>query len=99
MSNRFLRLNIEEDLDFGVNSSQARHRVLDSYDPPKTFNDVIELLSNNDDDVYPIHRRGKLQHPIATIATGVFDFKRKLWLMYVGQPNKSLPIASFPLEI
>ena len=57
------------------------------------------MLSNADDSEYPIYRRGTPKDIALTIATGIFDFKRKEWCMYVDNAKTSSPIAVFPMEI
>lgn len=66
---------------------------------PKTVGDVIGVLSNSDDQDYPIYRRGTEKDVVVTIATGIFDFKSKEWKMYVDSAKTTHPIAVFPLDI
>lgn len=66
---------------------------------PTTVADVVNILSNSDDNDYPIYRRGTEKDIVVTIATGIFDFKRREWRMYVDSSKNSPPIAVFPIDI
>ena len=97
---RFLRLKIDEDANgLAVLSSNGRHCVMERLGTPKTVGDVIGVLSNSDDQDYPIYRRGTEKDVVVTIATGIFDFKSKEWKMYVDSAKTTHPIAVFPLDI
>ncbi len=97
---RYLRLNIEEEDGCCVHSSNGRQRAVDRLGLPQTVNDVMDLLSNQDDPDYPIYRSGASKKDIAvTIATGIFDFRQKEWRLYVDRANSTPPIAVFPMEI
>lgn len=99
--NRFLRLtHIPEDHEgLAVLSSNGRHKVFDALGPPNTTDDVISMLSNQDDAEYPIYRRGTAKDNVLTISTGIFDLKRLEWRLYADNAKTSTPIAIFPLNI
>lgn len=100
LSLRYLRLKVDEDAaGLTVLSSNGRHQVMDRLGSPRTVGDVLEILSNDDDPDYPVFRRGTPKDFVLTIATGVFDFKRREWRMYVDRSKNSLPLAVFPMEI
>lgn len=97
---RFLRLKIEEDADsLAMMSSNSRHSVMDRLGMPTTVADVVNILSNSDNLDYPIYRRGTEKDVVVTIATGIFDFNRREWRMYVDTSNNTPPIAVFPMDI
>jgi len=64
---------------------------------PLTIEDVINLLSNQDDPDYPIYRKGSDKDMFVTVAVGIFNFKKNEWQVYKGRPTTSDPVATFPL--
>ena len=97
---RYLRLEILEDANgLAVLSSNGRHRVFDRTSAPSTVDNVIAVLSNSDDPDFPIYRRGTTKDIVLTIATGIFDFKKMEWHLYVDKAKNSSPIAVFPMNI
>lgn len=99
--NKYLRLtNIAEDHEgLAVLSSNGRHQVFDKLGSPSTVADVIEMLSNQDDKDFPVFRLGTPKDAVVTIATGIFDCKRKEWTLYTSNPKTTKPIAVFPMEL
>ncbi len=92
-------MNINEDANgLAVLSSNSRHCVMDRLGSPKTGSDVIKILSNDEDHDYPIFRRGTKKDIVVTIATGIFDLKRREWRMYVDNAKTNPPIAVFPID-
>jgi hypothetical protein len=73
--------------------------VFDRISPPLTVDNVLSLLSNADDPDFPIYRRGTSKDIVLTIATGIFDFKKMEWRLYVDNAKNSSPIAIFPMNI
>lgn len=71
---------------------------MDRMGSPQTVEDVVDFLSNQEDPDYPVYRCGTAKDYVKTIATGIFDFTRKEWRLYVDKPNGSSPIAVFPME-
>ena len=57
------------------------------------------MLSNDDDKDYPIYRRGTEKDIVLTIATGIFDFNRREWRLYVDNAKNSTPIAVFSMNL
>ena len=97
---RYLRLRITEDSQsLAVLSSDGRHVALNKAGSPNTVQDVVNLLSDESDDDYPLYRRGTPKDHVLTIATGIFDLKRKTWSIYADKAASSRPIAVFPIEI
>jgi len=98
--NKYLRLtSIAEDHEgLAVMSSNGRHQVFDKLGSPSTIADVIEMLSNQDDKDFPVYRLGTPKDEVVTIATGIFDCRRKLWTLYTSNPRTTKPIAVFPME-
>lgn len=98
--NKYLRLtNIDEDHQgLAVMSSNGRHQVFDKLGSPATISEVIEMLSNQDDKDFPVFRLGTPKDEVVTIATGIFNCKRKEWTLYTSNPSTTKPIAVFPME-
>lgn len=95
-----MRLKInEDDNGLAVLSSNGRHRVMENLGLPTTIGEVIDMLSNDDDQDYPIYRRGTEKDIVLTIATGIFDFNRREWRLYVDNAKNSQPIASFSMNL
>ena len=93
-------MNISEDPGgLTVLSSHCRHQLMDRIGPPQTVKDVVDFLSNQDDPDYSVYRCGTEKDFVLTIATGIFDFKKKEWRMYVEKSNLSSPIAVFSMEL
>ena len=88
----------EDENGLAVLSSNSRHCVMNRLGSPTTSSDVINILSNDDDHDYPIYRRGTEKDIVVTIATGIFDLKRREWRMYVDNAKTSSPIAVFPID-
>nr|CAH0106005.1 unnamed protein product [Daphnia galeata] len=98
--NKYLRLKInEDDNGLAVLSSNGRHRVMENLGLPTTIGEVIDMLSNDDDKDYPIYRRGTEKDIVLTIATGIFDFNRREWRLYVDNAKNSTPIAVFSMNL
>ncbi len=79
-----------------VLSSNGHHHVMETLGLPTNIEEVVDMLSNDDDQDYPIYRRGTEKDIVLTIATGIFDFNRREWRLYVDNAKKSRPIATFP---
>lgn len=98
--NKYLRLKIDEDANgLAVLSSDGRHRVMERIGSPNTIDEVIDLLSNDEDQDYPIFRRGTEKDIVLTIATGIFDFNRREWRLYADNAKNTKPIAIFPMNM
>lgn len=97
---RYLRLKIDEDANgLAVLSSDGRHRVMERIGSPTTIDEVVDLLSNDEDQDYPIFRRGTEKDIVLTIATGIFDFNRREWRLYADNAKNTKPIAIFPMNM
>lgn len=97
---RYLRLKIDEDANgLAVLSSDGRHRVMERIGSPTTIDEVVDLLSNDEDQDYPIFRRGTEKDIVLTIATGIFDFNRREWSLYADNAKNTKPIAIFPMNM
>jgi hypothetical protein len=97
---RYLRLKINEDHNgLAVLSSNGRHHVMETLGLPTNIGEVVDMLSNDDDQDYPIYRRGTEKDIVLTIATGIFDFNRREWRLYVDNAKNSRPIATFSMNL
>ena len=93
-------MKINEDHNgLAVLSSNGRHRVMEALGLPTTIGEVVDMLSNDDDQDYPIYRRGTEKDVVLTIATGIFDFNRREWRLYADNAKNSRPIASFSMNL
>lgn len=95
---RFLRLNIRQ-ADERKISSICRLREMHRIGLPHSIQDVSNLLSDQSDPDYPVHRQGTSKDCGYTIATGLFNFKQLKWIIHIGKPNATSPIAIIPLDI
>lgn len=98
-----MRLKVPEVGGLIVESSDNRQRVFDQCKPPKTKQEVIHLLSHQEEDNFTIFRDykcndPKVREPIATIAIGIFDLIERTWSIYADKPEENEPLVVLPLK-
>lgn len=71
---------------------------MDNLGLPTNIDAVIDMLSNDEDQDYPIYRRGTEKDIVLTIATGIFDFNRREWQLYADNAKHAKPIAKFSMN-
>lgn len=96
--NRYLRLNIEEQNEEMLRSSTYRMETFNKYPTPRTKQDVINMLSDKSNEKYPVFR-DQPDHPVSTIAVGIFDCIERTWSLYSDEPKRNEPLVVLPLEI
>lgn len=98
--NRYLRLLAEEGDDRLADSSTHRHERIDSLPPIKTERDVVRILGDTEDKVYPVFREeGQKDGDIKTIATGIFNCSNLTWSIYSDNPKTSEPLVVLPMVL
>ncbi|PBC26195.1 beta-alanyl-dopamine/carcinine hydrolase [Apis cerana] len=93
--NKYLRLKIPEVKGLIIDSSIKREAVICKYSPAKSYQDVINILSDQTDDEHKIYQDGRVK----TIATGIFDCIKKTWSIYTDKPNPTQPVLVIPLQL
>lgn len=72
MQLRYLRLPIQEVSGPIVDSSNERHRVFAEFKPPKSKEDVIQMLGDQSAPVYTVFsENGKANEFVKTVAVGM----------------------------
>lgn len=96
--NHYLRLKIAEYDDFYMRGTKARLETLKKFKEPTTKQDVIDMLG---DTSHAEHFVFRCQPTLATktICVGIFDLKKKVWILYKDNPKNCEPLAVLSLEL
>ncbi|XP_029055558.1 acyl-coenzyme A:6-aminopenicillanic-acid-acyltransferase 40 kDa form isoform X2 [Osmia bicornis bicornis] len=97
--NKYLRLKIPEVKGLIIDSSVRRMDTICKYPPPKSRQDVINILSDQTDNEYRVYQEIKKDDYVKTIATGIFDCIERTWSIYTDKPNCTEPILVIPLQL
>lgn len=65
---------------------------------PMTSDDVINILGDTNDPVFPIYRNGNKPDFLSTAASVVFDIEKARVMIYGGNPKFTLPTAVFNFD-
>ncbi|XP_050420912.1 uncharacterized protein LOC126833544 isoform X2 [Adelges cooleyi] len=99
-ANRLLCLETPEsqdELTYGSSvSRENKYKQLTKNKVATSLNDIVEVLGNSDDGAMSIYRDGPCE-PVKTIHLGIFDFDRKLWIMWTKNPTDNPPLLQLPL--
>ena len=96
---RFLRLKVSVNDQLPLWSSNHRHEVLRTLPRCESISSVVAVLGDQTDLMYSFFRDGGGKDQSRTIVIGVFNFQRKTWSIYTGNPKTSLPVAVIPLKL
>lgn len=97
-TNSFLRLQEEESKDFPKPSCDHRERRINGLSPAKSYQDVANILGDEEDKDYPIFREsGKKDTLVKTIATGIFNCTNLTWSLYSDNPKINEPLVVLPI--
>ncbi|KAJ9586090.1 hypothetical protein L9F63_020287, partial [Diploptera punctata] len=88
-----------EDGEQMIESSNHRHQRMDCFSDPKTRKDVINMLGDQADKIYPIFREMGDSDYVKTVAVGIFDCVKKTWSIYSDNPKTSDPVLVLPLQL
>ena len=89
-------------------SSDHRQSKIQSLPPPNDLPSIRNILSDQSDDNFPVFRNSYLTDSLSeldsnderdyatTIATGIFDIKKRTWSIYTSPANTSNPIVVLP---
>ncbi|XP_043248555.1 uncharacterized protein LOC122395212 [Colletes gigas] len=97
--NKYLRLKVPEVDGLIIDSSVKRMETIRNHPPPKSRQDVVNILSDQTDDEYRVYQEIKKDDRVKTIATGIFDCIEKTWSIYTDKPNSTEPILVIPLQL
>ncbi|XP_076242090.1 C45 family peptidase tan [Calliopsis andreniformis] len=97
--NKYLRLKIPETGGLIIDSSIRRLETICKHPPPKSREDVINILSDQTDDTYRVYQEINKDDPVKTIATGIFDCIERTWSIYTDKPSLNNPILIIPLQL
>ncbi|KAJ8668718.1 hypothetical protein QAD02_010381 [Eretmocerus hayati] len=95
--NKYLRLKVTEVGGLIIDSSDHRMEAINRHSPPKTCQEVIEILSDQTDDYYRVYQEIRPEDYVKTIATGIFDCIARTWTIYTDKPVCNDPIVVLPL--
>lgn len=97
-ANSYLRYKTKEANDIMLDSSISRMNTFNSYDPPKTKEDIVNMLGDCSGGEHCVFRENNdLSQMVKTIAVGVFDLKAKTYTLYSDNPRTNLPHVTIPL--
>lgn len=97
-TNKFLRLtHIPEEEGLCMTSSDHRHARAAQLPPPDNREDLVTLLSDTEDAMYPFFREGSAEDYVKTVAFGVFDLLKRTWTIWMRNPKSSDPLLEIPL--
>lgn len=96
--NHYLRMKIQEYDDFYMRATKVRYETLSKYNEPKSKSDVLVMLGDTSHNEHWVFRC-KTEYSVKTICVGIFDFIRKTWSLYKGNPKETKPIAVIYLDI
>lgn len=77
---RYLRINIKEVIGAIIDSSEARMKAVSSHPPPKSRDDVADLISDTSGTEFQVFQN-KPDTVIKTIAAGNFRYKSNVRLI------------------
>lgn len=97
-TNRYLRLtHIPEEKGLCMTSSNHRHARAAQCPPPENREDLVTLLSDTEDPMYPFFRESTTEDFVKTVAFGVFDLLKRTWTIWMRNPRSSDPLLELPL--
>ncbi|GBG92460.1 hypothetical protein CBR_g55541 [Chara braunii] len=80
-ANSYLRLSIEQTVSPSTKAREARFAALPL---PRSVDDILRLLADDEDKSYPIYMQGPTHY---TLCTALIDLDRHLLTIYVGKPT------------
>jgi len=98
-TNRLLHLKYPELDEAAYGSSlsrESRYKQMTANKTVESMQDMLEVLGNREDDPWPIFS-DKFDARVSTINLGVFDFNKKIWVMWANDPINNPPILQLPL--
>ncbi|XP_017779046.1 PREDICTED: uncharacterized protein LOC108564492 [Nicrophorus vespilloides] len=98
-TNKYLRLEIQQIKGFVIDSAEARLDALKTFKPPKSKNDVIEMLGDQSGIKYRVFQDFGPDDVVKTIAVGIFDCKEKTLSLYADNPKSNEPLVVIPLVL
>ncbi|XP_001599569.1 uncharacterized protein LOC100114612 [Nasonia vitripennis] len=96
--NKYMRLKVPEVEGLIIDSSIHRMAAINRHPPPKTRQEVIDILSDQTDDDFRVYQDIRPEDFVKTIATGIFDCVARTWSIYTDKPNCNEPIVVLPLR-
>lgn len=98
-ANRYLHLTgIPEKSGPPQASSEHREVRASQFPAPKKLADLLEVLSDTKDPVFPIFKEKPQVTPSSTLALGVFDLVKKTLAVWMKNPRKVGPVMEIPLH-
>ncbi|XP_076170285.1 C45 family peptidase tan [Ptiloglossa arizonensis] len=97
--NKYLRLKVPEIDGLIIDSSVQRMETICNHPPPKSRQDILNILSDQTNDKYRVYQEINMDDRVKTIATGIFDCIGKTWSIYTDKPNSTEPILVIPLQL
>eukprot|EP01120_Amphizonella_sp_Union-15-10_P002837 TRINITY_DN13126_c0_g1_i1.p1 TRINITY_DN13126_c0_g1~~TRINITY_DN13126_c0_g1_i1.p1 ORF type:complete len:381 (-),score=50.65 TRINITY_DN13126_c0_g1_i1:27-1169(-) len=83
---------LAEDLKYYVSiSTLHRSARVDQFPVPKTSEDILTILGDHEDAVYPIYRDGSYPDDTSTIASALFDLDKGKISIFDANPKTSAP--------
>lgn len=83
---------------FIIDLSDARLEVFKTMKIPKTKADMVNMLGDTSNPVYPVFHTMK-GDPVCTVAMGIFDCVARTWTIYNGNPKTDPPLFVLPLVL
>ncbi|XP_055585890.1 beta-alanyl-dopamine/carcinine hydrolase-like [Uranotaenia lowii] len=98
-ANKYLRLPVPEVTGNIIESSIGRMNTFNSFQAPKTRNDVIRMLGDQSNETYQVFREKDSKDIVKTICVGIFDCRNRTWSLYSDNPKFNAPLVVLPLVI
>ncbi|XP_077989942.1 beta-alanyl-dopamine/carcinine hydrolase-like [Glandiceps talaboti] len=97
--NLFKRLQVEDGA-IGTSSGHRQQRI-NEFKIPECSNDMLEIMSDTNNEDYPIHRGRSKQDSAVTAVVAMFDFKREILSLFKDNPKKTNyePIRELSLRL
>uniref|UniRef100_A0A1A9X5K0 Peptidase C45 hydrolase domain-containing protein n=1 Tax=Glossina brevipalpis TaxID=37001 RepID=A0A1A9X5K0_9MUSC len=97
-ANKYERIKIEQANQIMIDSSISRMNTFMACDPPKTKQDVINMLGDTSGGPHCVFRENLcMDEEVKTIAVGVFDLNEKTFALYSDNPRHHEPHVILPL--
>ncbi|XP_043463208.1 uncharacterized protein LOC122499143 isoform X2 [Leptopilina heterotoma] len=97
--NKYMRLKVPEVEGVIIDSSIHRMAAIQKHSPPKNYQDVINILSDQTDNEYRVFQEFGPQDYVKTIAVGIFNCIEKTWSIYTDKPSCNEPILVMQLQL
>ncbi|XP_055623053.1 beta-alanyl-dopamine/carcinine hydrolase [Toxorhynchites rutilus septentrionalis] len=98
-ANKYLRLTVPEVTGLIIDSSVERMKTFNSFNAPKSLNDVIRMLGDQSGKDHTVFRERDAKDIVKTICVGIFDCRRRTWSLYSDNPKFNAPLVVMPLVI